>query len=200
MNVYACVISRPLKKTHGEHTQLKRAPPLSVFVLLSCFSFHHSSLLTSICFSPSTVRQNRGDRQHPKPWLCQKVHLGLLFWREAEPPLRLVSDFPLKSLNHWLLSCLFSVLIDSSGVSKWRFLSHSKELNLNFATIACHFLKLLIYRKQCKRCCLFCVWPKTSAWSVRNGLIVCLVCPANYCTAHYFYTPAIPARLALPNS
>lgn len=27
----------------------------------------------------STVWQNGGDRQHPEPRLCAKVHLGLLF-------------------------------------------------------------------------------------------------------------------------
>lgn len=44
-------------------------------------------------FSPCSdvVWENRGDRQHAKPRLCQEVHPGLLLWGEAEPALWRVS-------------------------------------------------------------------------------------------------------------
>lgn len=44
-------------------------------------------------FSPGSdlVWENRGDRQHAKPRLCQEVHPGLLLWGEAEPALWRVS-------------------------------------------------------------------------------------------------------------
>lgn len=57
------------------------------------FGCLHFLSLFSPHLSPSTVWQNRGDRQYPQPRLCAKVHLGLLFWGEAESTLWFVSGF-----------------------------------------------------------------------------------------------------------
>lgn len=79
-------------------------------------------LLTSICLFFCAVWPNRGDRQHPEPRLCQKVHLGLLFRGKAKPSLWLVSDFtsglrlPSVFLSIFFLSVLI-IRMDSRDTS-----------------------------------------------------------------------------------
>lgn len=93
IQVYACVMSKSLRN-RGPNTKIKceqtaAIPSFVYWTVFGCLDFL-SSFFSPVNLLP--VWQNGGDRQHPKPWLCSKVHPGLLFWGEAEPSLWLVSD------------------------------------------------------------------------------------------------------------
>lgn len=80
----------------GGVIELRRQLLCDCMMSFSSFSLHSLSAPSSVFFSFSLsasglVWENRGDRQHAKPRLCQEVHPRLLLWGEAEPSLWRVS-------------------------------------------------------------------------------------------------------------